>query len=67
MHNLYDTHDKWEDLVEKAYSEGYDALTEHEKVWFNIQCLIQAVHNVCLSPYHPIHAENYFLLLIEKI
>ena len=44
MHSLYDTHDKWEDLVEKAYSEGYDALTEHEKVWFNIQCLIQAVN-----------------------
>ncbi len=43
MHSLYDIHDKWEDLVEKAYSEGYDALSEHEKVWFNIQCLIQAV------------------------
>ncbi len=43
MHSLYDTHDKWEDLVEKAYSEGYAVLSEHEKVWFNIQCLIQAV------------------------
>lgn len=45
MHSQYDIHDKWEDLVEKACSEGYDALTEHEKVWFNIQCLIQAVNS----------------------
>ena len=44
MHSQYDIHDKWEDLVEKSYSEGYDALTEHEKVWFNIQCLIQVVN-----------------------
>ena len=44
MNSLYDFHDKWTDLVEKAYSEGYDALTDHEKVWFNIQCLIQAVN-----------------------
>ncbi len=44
MNSLYDIHDKWEDLVEKVYSEGYDVLTDHEKVWFNIQCLIQAVN-----------------------
>ncbi len=45
MNSLYDFHDKWTDLVEKEYSEGYDALTDHEKVWFNIQCLIQAINN----------------------
>ncbi len=44
MTNLYDFHDKWADLVVKAYSEGYDALTDDEKAWYNIQCLIQAVN-----------------------
>ncbi len=44
MNSLYDFHDKWEDLVKKAYSEDYDVFTDHEKVWFNIQCLIQAVN-----------------------
>jgi hypothetical protein len=44
MNSLYDFHDKWEDLIEKAYSKGYDVFTDHEKVWFNIQCLIQAVN-----------------------
>ncbi len=44
MNSLYDFHDKWADIVEKSYSDGYDALTDHEKVWFNIQCLVQAVN-----------------------
>ena len=44
MNSLDDFHDKWEDLIEKAYSEGYDVFADHEKVWFNIQCLIQAVN-----------------------
>ena len=44
MNSLYDFHDKWADIVEKSYLDGYDALTDHEKVWFNIQCLIQAVN-----------------------
>ncbi len=44
MHSLYDFHDKWADIVEKSYLDGYDALTDHEKVWFNIQCLVQAVN-----------------------
>ncbi len=45
MSSLYDFDDKWTYLVEKAYSEDHGALTEHEKVWFNIQCLIEAVNN----------------------
>jgi len=34
-----------EDIVEKSYLDGYDALTDHEKVWFNIQCFVQAVNS----------------------
>jgi Domain of unknown function (DUF4375) len=45
MNSLYDFNDKWTGLVEKAYSEGHDTLTDHEKVWFNIQCLIEAINN----------------------
>ncbi len=44
MNSLYDFNDKWSDLLKKAHSEGYEVLTDHEKVWFNIQCLIQAVN-----------------------
>ena len=52
MNSLYDFHDKWTDLVEKAYSKGYDALTGHEKVWFNIQCLIHAINSGGLIGYY---------------
>jgi len=45
MSCLYDFDDKWTYLVEKAYSEDHGALTDHEKIWFNIQCLIEAVNN----------------------
>ena len=44
MNSLYDFNDEWSDLLKKAHSEGYEVLTDHEKVWFNIQCLIQAVN-----------------------
>ncbi len=44
MSSLNDFDGKWTYLVEKAYSEGHDTLTDHEKVWFNIQCLIEAVN-----------------------
>ena len=45
MSSLYDFDDKWTYLVEKAYSEDHGALTDHEKIWINIQCLIEAVNN----------------------
>ncbi|MFB3101565.1 MAG: DUF4375 domain-containing protein [Gammaproteobacteria bacterium] len=45
MSSLYDFDDKWTGIVEKAYSEDHGALTDHEKIWFNIQCLIEAVNN----------------------
>ena len=48
MSSLYDFDDKWTYLVEKAYSEDHGALTDHEKIWFNIQCLIEAVNNGAL-------------------
>ncbi len=45
MNNLTDFNNKWIGLVEKAYSEDHGALTDHERIWFNTQCLIQAVNN----------------------
>ncbi len=45
MSSLYDFDDKWTYLVEKAYSKDYGALTDHERIWFNTQCLIQAVNS----------------------
>ncbi len=44
MNSLTEFNDKWIGIVEKAYSEGHDTLTDPEKVWFNIQCLIEAVN-----------------------
>ena len=52
MNSLYDFHDKWEDILEKSNSDGNDALTEHEKVWFNIQSLVQAVNGRGLIDYY---------------
>ena len=45
MSSLYDFNDKWMGLVVKANSEGHDALEDHEKIWFNVQCLIQAINS----------------------
>ena len=45
VNSLDDFRYKWIELVERASSKGYDILTDNEKVWFNIQCLIQAVNN----------------------
>ena len=52
MNSLYDFSDQWTDLVERAYIEGYDSLRDHEKVWFNIQSLIQTINSGGLVSYY---------------
>ena len=42
--DLLDFQNNWETLVDKAY-KNYRSLTRDERVWFNIQCLIQDVDN----------------------
>ena len=48
MSSLYDSDDKWTGIVEKAFSEDHGALTDHERIWFNAQCLIEVVNNGAL-------------------
>ena len=42
---LIDLQDKWERLVDKRYTRGYTTLTENERVWLNVQTLIQDAEN----------------------
>ncbi len=58
MSSLYDFDNKWTGLVEKAYSEDYGTLTDHERIWFNIQCLIQAVNNGGFVSYYSSSVAN---------
>jgi hypothetical protein len=45
MTELLDFQEQWDGLVDKYLSEGYDALTSQERVWFNVQSLLAAVEN----------------------
>ena len=41
--NLDDFHDSWIKVVDKGSQGGYQSLSPAEKVWFNVQSLIQAI------------------------
>ncbi len=58
MSSLYDIHDDWMDLVGKESSRGYETLTDHEKVWFNIQCLVQALNSAGFVSYYSSSVAN---------
>jgi len=44
--------DKWEKLVDKATTNGYDSLGPVEKIWFNIQSLTIAIRRGGLISYY---------------
>ena len=52
MPDLFQYDSQWRRLVNKTVASGYDSLSPEEKVWFNIQVLIQAVDNGGLISYY---------------
>lgn len=52
MGDLFDFQEKWEELVDKAISGGYESLTPDEKVWLNTQYLTNSIGNGGLISYY---------------
>src|SRR4051812_22068978 len=52
MPALFDFSACWRDLVGKRYDLGYKNLSAHERVWFNVQSLIQAIDDGGLVSYY---------------
>ena len=52
MADLFDFQGKWEKLVDKANTSGYESLTPDEKVWLNTQYLTNSVENSGLISYY---------------
>ncbi|WP_342089382.1 DMP19 family protein [Dyadobacter sp. OTU695] len=64
--DLLDFQKDWERLVTKAH-EDYSSLTRDERVWFNIQCLIQDVDNGGLISHYYNSGANYNQDTIEDL
>jgi hypothetical protein len=43
--DVFTFHEQWRRLADKAFGQGYENLTPDEKVWFNVQSLIQTLHD----------------------
>jgi hypothetical protein len=52
MADLFNFQEKWEKLVDKAISSGYESLTPDEKVWLNAQYLTNSIGNGGLISYY---------------
>jgi len=52
MDDLFDFQEKWEELVDKANSGGYESLSPDEKVWLNAQYLTNSIGNGGLISYY---------------
>ena len=52
MADLFDFQGKWEKLVDKANTSGYESLTPDEKVWLNTQYLTNSIENGGLISYY---------------
>jgi hypothetical protein len=64
--DLLDFQKDWERLVSKAH-EDYSSLTRDERIWFNIQCLIQDVDNGGLISHYYNSGANYNQHTIEDL
>ncbi|MEZ4974549.1 MAG: DUF4375 domain-containing protein [Cyclobacteriaceae bacterium] len=64
---LFDFQDKWEKLVDKSFSKGYGTLTDSERVWFNVQTLIQDVDNGGLISHYYNSGADTILDTIEDL
>ncbi len=51
MAELFDYQDQWESLASRA-ADRYDTLAAGEKVWYNVQVLIQSIENGGLVSYY---------------
>lgn len=52
MAQLYDYHENWIRLVDKAIRDGYQSLSTTERVWFNAQSFLQAIYDGGLISYY---------------
>ena len=52
MVDLFDYQGKWEKLVDKAISSGYESLSANEKVGLNVQYLTDSIRNGGLISYY---------------
>ena len=52
MTELFDFQNKWEKLVDKAGSNGYDSLLPNEKIWLNVQYLTNSIGDGGLISYY---------------
>lgn len=52
MGKLDDYQQKWAELVERESHKGYNKLSSDEKIWFNLQILIQAIYDGGLVSYY---------------
>lgn len=52
MADLFNFQEKWEKLVDKAISSGYESLTPDEKAWLNTQYLTNSIGNGGLISYY---------------
>ena len=52
MVKLVDYQQKWVELVEREHHKGYNKLSSDEKIWFNVQILIQAIYDGGLISYY---------------
>jgi len=69
---LIDFQEQWDKIVNKAnvnYNEtsNYNSLTKEEKVWFNIQLLINAVNNGGVISFFYNYEANHYLETIESL
>jgi valyl-tRNA synthetase len=55
---LIDFQSDWEKIVDKAHNNYY-SLTPDERIWFNVQCLIQDVDNGGLISHYYNNGANY--------
>ena len=63
---LFDFQKAWEKLCDKACM-NYTYLSQAERVWFNIQCLIQAVDNGGMISFFYNSGADYYIETIEDL
>jgi len=64
--SLIDFQENWKKLVDKAF-ENYTSMSKDERIWFNIQCLIQAVDNGGLISHYYNSGADFNLETIQDL
>lgn len=64
--SLLDFRKSWDELVTKAF-DRYDSLSKDERVWFNVQCLIDEVNNGGIAQFYFNHCGAWAAETIEDL